>query len=157
LLRPLFLGALLVPGWLLAIPLVLESRRAGRAAAEAGEAQPALAGAPPQGERLLALALVAFTGLLALATLFSALKPPDALAWASLSYHLAVPAVYLREGRISLLVYDSHSDFPFTMEMLCTLGLAFAGAGGAKLFHWAAAWLAAAAVGIWTSRLVVAG
>lgn len=114
-----------------------------------------IAGRDP--EHLLALALWAANGLLALATLVSALHPPDGLDWDSLSYHLAAPKIYLREGRIGFIAYDSHTHFPFTMEMLYTLGLQFGGVGGAKLFHWAAGWLTALAVGLWSSRLTVGG
>ncbi len=108
-------------------------------------------------EHLVALALWAVNGLLALATLISALHPLDGLDWDSLSYHLAAPKIYLREGRIGFIAYDSHTHFPFTMEMLYMLGLQFGGVGGAKLFHWAAGWLTALAVGIWSSRLTVQG
>jgi hypothetical protein len=103
--------------------------------------------------RWLPLAIVALLGLPALGTLMAALAPVDGLDWDSLSYHLAAPKIYLREGRIFHIAYDSHTNFPFTMEMLYTLGLAFGGTGGAKLFHWTAGWLTAVAVGVWAARV----
>ncbi len=69
-------------------------------------------------------------------TLLGALAPPAGFDWDGLSYHLAVPKVYLREGRIFYIPYDHHSNFPFTLQMLFTLGLAFGPPGLAKLFHW---------------------
>lgn len=102
-------------------------------------------------------ALGIYLGLLALMTLFYALRPVDGLDWDGLSYHLAAPKIYLTEGRIHHIAYDSHTNFPFTMEMLYLLGLRFAGDGAARLFHWAAGWLTVLAIGAWTSRLQVAG
>lgn len=98
-----------------------------------------------------------FVAFLALVTVVSALRVPDGLDWDGLSYHLAAPKIYLREGRIGFIPYDSHTHFPFTVEMLFTVGLAFGGPGGAKLFHWGAGWLTAIAVGVWTCRLTVRG
>lgn len=74
--------------------------------------------------------------LLLFGTLLGALAPPAGFDWDGLSYHLAVPKVYLREGRIFYIPYDHHSNFPFTLQMLFTLGLAFGPPGLAKLFHW---------------------
>lgn len=149
-LGPVPLGILLAVGFLAPVAYRARGRRA-----------PARVIPPPaalaQTERWLSLALLSFAGLLGAITLVSALAPVGGADWDSLSYHLAAPKIYLREGRISMLAYDSHTNFPFTMEMLYTLGLAFGGASGAKLIHWAAGWLTAAAVGVWTSRLVVGG
>ncbi|MGV3720329.1 MAG: hypothetical protein ACO1SX_05405, partial [Actinomycetota bacterium] len=98
-----------------------------------------------------------FVALLAAVTAISALRAPDGLDWDGLSYHLAAPKIHLRTGRIGFIPYDSHTNFPFTLEMLFTVGLAFGGAGAAKLFHWAMGWLTAIAVGVWVSRLTVRG
>jgi hypothetical protein len=79
-------------------------------------------------------------------TLLAALAPPGGNDWDGLAYHLAAPKVYLSHGRIHFIPYDSHTNFPFTMEMLYGLGLALGGAPLAKLFHWAAGCLTALAV-----------
>lgn len=65
-------------------------------------------------------------------------SPPAATDWDGLSYHLAAPAIWLREGRIGYIPFMHHSNFPFVIEMqyLWALGVG-AGAGGAKVFHWA--------------------
>ncbi|MFN3650237.1 MAG: hypothetical protein ACK47B_11715 [Armatimonadota bacterium] len=151
-LNTVVLGAMVAAGW---PAVVLFRPRKG----VDGEAAPETVPAPAPGsvERGLALFALVAAGLMALLTLASALKPPDGLDWDSLSYHLAAPKIFLREGRIPFIPYDSHTHFPFTMEMLYTLGLAFGGAAGGKLFHWAAGWLTAAAVGVWTDRLLVNG
>lgn len=67
-----------------------------------------------------------------------AASPPAATDWDGLSYHLAAPAIWLREGRISYIPFIHQSNFPFLIEMqyLWALGIG-TGAGGAKLFHWA--------------------
>lgn len=152
LMLPAVLGGLVVAGWgLLGVELALRKRAGSEAVSEAP------ATAESKWERPLTLLLVGYLVVLAVATLFGALGPVDGLDWDSLSYHLAAPRIFLREGRIPFIAYDSHTHFPFTMEMLYTLGLQFGGAGGAKLFHWAAGWLTALAVGAWTDRLEVAG
>ncbi len=82
----------------------------------------------------LALALY-LAGLFALAFLLS-LAPPNGADYDSLTYHLAVPAQYLRAGKVIELPFDHHSYFPFTLEMLYAIGLWARGAVFAKLFHW---------------------
>lgn len=145
------LGGLILAGWgLLAWGLV-------RRGSEPSEEPPVEAAIESPLERWAALLLTAFVGLLALATLCSAFLPPAGLDWDSLSYHLAAPKIYLRAGRIGFIAYDHHTQFPFTLEMLYTVGLAFQGAAAAKLVHWACAWMTAAAVGLWTARLQVRG
>jgi hypothetical protein len=104
------------------------------------------AGAQRHAERLLALAAASVVLYLAGATLVAALAPPGGNDWDGLAYHLAAPKVYLSHGRIQFIPYDSHTNFPFTMEMLYGLGLALGGAPLAKLFHWAAGCLTALAV-----------
>ncbi|RYG70072.1 hypothetical protein EON80_08575 [bacterium] len=64
------------------------------------------------------------------------LAPPNGNDYDSLTYHLAVPAQYLRAGKVVELPFDHHSYFPFTLEMLYALGLAAKGPVFAKLFHW---------------------
>lgn len=80
--------------------------------------------------------LLAYLALVSALTLFFALSPPTASDYDSLVYHLAVPAQYLRAGRVVALPYDHHSYFPLTLEMLYAAGLAWRGAIFAKLFHW---------------------
>ncbi len=76
-----------------------------------------------------------------------AASPPAATDWDGLSYHLAAPAIWLREGRIGYIPFMHHSNFPFVIEMqyLWALGIG-AGAGGAKVFHWATLLLTLGAV-----------
>lgn len=63
--------------------------------------------------------------------------PPSAHEWDALSYHLAAPKIYLAHHRIVFLPTDHHSNFPFTLEMLFTLGLLFGGYALANLLHFA--------------------
>ncbi len=151
--RPV-LGGLVLVGWLVLLAL----RRMVKRDAPALREEPDTSYVPSSCSELL-IAVAVCVPLLAAAvqSLVSALGPVGGLDWDSLSYHLAAPKIYLHDGRIGFIAYDSHTQFPFTMEMLYTLGLAFAGPGGAKLFHWAAGWLAALAVWAWTSRLRVGG
>ena len=86
-----------------------------------------------------------FMGTIAFLSITGALTPPTANDWDGLSYHLAVPKIYLRAGGIHYIGWMSHSNFPFTWEMLYTLGLALHGAALAKLFHWLAGALTALA------------
>jgi hypothetical protein len=101
----------------------------------------------PDTARVLAAGATLAIAALATMTLLGALAPPSGNDWDGLAYHLAAPKVYLRSGRIHFIEYDSHTNFPFTMEMLYGLGLSLAGAPLAKLFHWSAGMLTAA--GIW--------
>lgn len=108
---------------------------------------------PESSAEWMASGLVAAGFLFALASAVSAFRPPDGLDWDSLSYHLAAPRIYLREGRIGLIAYDSHTNFPFTMQMLYMVGLAWEGPAAARLIHWACGWLTAIAAGWWAARL----
>lgn len=83
-------------------------------------------------EKACAFYLLLLFGL----TFVLTLAPPSGNDYDSLTYHLAVPAQYLREGKVVPLPFDHHSYFPFTLEMLYALGLAARGAVLAKLFHW---------------------
>ncbi len=83
-------------------------------------------------DSLLAFYLLALFGL----AFGFCLAPPSGADYDSLTYHLAVPAQYLRFGKVVELPYDHHSYFPFTLEMLFTLGLWARGVVFAKLFHW---------------------
>lgn len=70
--------------------------------------------------------------------LLLALAPPSALDWDGLAYHLAVPRIYLQRHAVVYVPFMSHSNFPFLLEMLYTLGLSFGSIGAAKLFHFTA-------------------
>jgi len=85
-----------------------------------------------------------FLGVIAALSLLEALSPPGGADWDGLSYHLAVPKIYLRAARVYYLGWMSHSNFPFTWEMLYAVGLMLQGARLAKLFHWLAGALTAA-------------
>ena len=87
-------------------------------------------------------------GLLALGAVLNALAPP--VAYDDLTYHLAAPKVFVRTGHVAVLPYDHHTAFPFTMEMLYTIGLLLHGPGVAKLIHtifWALSLLAIHSLG----------
>ena len=84
----------------------------------------------------LAVVLFAAFGLIAL---MGALSPPTLLEWDSLSYHLAVPKLYLQQHRIFYIPWLLHSNFAFTAEMWYTLGLMAHSVPLAKMFHWACA------------------
>jgi len=89
------------------------------------------------GRRYLVLTL-ALTVLLALA-------PPT--SWDGLFYHLTGPALYIAQGRITLLdVNIPHLVFPSLMEMLFGLAMLLRGDGAAKLLHLAYSLLLAALV-----------
>ncbi len=75
---------------------------------------------------LLAMSLLAIVG---------ALAPSSQNDWDGLSYHLAVPKLYVQHHGISFIGWLSHSNFPFTLEMLYACGLALNGQAAAKLWH----------------------
>lgn len=85
---------------------------------------------------ILSLALGAAVALLMGLALVAALAPPAGNDWDGLSYHLADPAIYLRRGGIVPLFWESHSNFPFTVEMLYTVALLAKSAGAARAIHW---------------------
>jgi 4-amino-4-deoxy-L-arabinose transferase-like glycosyltransferase len=80
------------------------------------------------------VAVTAFLLVMILLAVLGALAPSSVNDWDGLSYHLAVPKLYLQAHAIHYIGWLSHSNFPFTMEMLYSLGLALGGQGGAKLF-----------------------
>lgn len=81
--------------------------------------------------------LLAYLGVVAALMFALCLVPPSAADYDSLAYHLAVPAQWLRDGRVSQFAFDHHSYFPFVGEMLYALALGVRDAVFAKLFHWA--------------------
>lgn len=81
------------------------------------------------------VAVLALAGATFLLLLGGNMAPPGANDWDSLAYHLAAPKIYLADGRIHPIPFMHHSNFPFTMEMLYTLGLFLNGPSLAKLNH----------------------
>jgi hypothetical protein len=98
--------------------------------------------------RKQAVDVVVFLALAVIAALVvvNCFVPPGPHEWDALSYHLAAPKVYLEHHRILFLPTDHHSNFPFLVEMLFTLGLLFDGYGLANLFHFAMAALTVGAI-----------
>lgn len=79
-------------------------------------------------------------------TLIGALAPATDGDYDGLVYHLALPKVYLRDGRIHPIPWLSHSNFPFNLEMLYLLGLLLRDQTLAKLFHLGCGWLTVLAI-----------
>jgi hypothetical protein len=98
------------------------------------------------------IALGLWTALMLLFILIGALAPAAVTEWDGLAYHLAAPKIYLQQHRILPLPWMSHSNFPFSMEMLYLLGLALQGQALAKLLHFGCALLLAFAVFLWAAR-----
>lgn len=139
---PIFIGLLVVISLIVWIPLVKL----------AGEIIPGIrahfSSRPSILEALTGVVLAAIGGM----ALINALAPPIAADWDGLAYHLAVPKLYLEQGRIFYIPFSSHSNFPFTVEMLYTLGLGLGSISLAKLFHLVFGVLAAAAVYVTARR-----
>lgn len=55
------------------------------------------------------------------------------IEWDSLSYHLAIPKMYLQHGGITYIPFIPHSNWPLLIEMLYLLGLGLSSAMLAKL------------------------
>ncbi len=87
--------------------------------------------------------------LLGLIAVLACFRPPGAIEWDALSYHLADPAVYVRLHAIQLLPTEHHSNFPFTMEMLYTVALLVHSFYLANLFHLATCALTVLALFEW--------
>jgi hypothetical protein len=110
----------------------------------------------------------AAAGLLAFAALFvllTALAPPT--AWDVRAYHLALPELYLKAGRLVDVPWMIHSHWPHLMETLYALPLAAGRDGAAALLHAGAAGLLVAGVFLaaraaggpaagWTAALLLA-
>ncbi len=96
--------------------------------------------------RWSALPLLVFFLAAFVFTLVGALAPATDNDYDSLVYHLAIPKVYLRDGAIHPIHWLTHSNFPFTMEMLYLLGLLLRDQSLAKLFHFGCGWLTALAI-----------
>lgn len=143
-LRPVWGWLLVVAFGLTAVWQTLREVRRGRRQAAKAAATPVAwittvdflspLPAPAPNRTLTVLLAILLVGTLGLGFI-RALAP--ATAWDDLTYHLAAPKVYVQHARILYLPYDHHSNFPFTLEMLYTLGLLLRGQTVAKLFHFA--------------------
>ena len=102
--------------------------------------------------RLLTLASGTAVALGLLCALVGALAPPAGWEWDALSYHLAGPKTYLREGRVFYIPYDHHTNFPFTLNMLFMLMLSAGSVAAAKLVHWLCGLLLIASVDAFARR-----
>lgn len=74
------------------------------------------------------------TGIVCIGTFIVSLGPSDAMDWDSLAYHLAVPKIWILEGKISYIGFIHHSNFPFAVDNLYLFGLHVGGESGAKAF-----------------------
>jgi hypothetical protein len=92
------------------------------------------------------LPLTVFLLAMLVFTLIGALAPSGEGDYDSLVYHLTIPKLYVRAGGIQPVPWLSHSNFPFTLEMLYSVGLLLNGQSLAKLFHWGCGWLTVLAV-----------
>jgi hypothetical protein len=90
--------------------------------------------------------LLLFLVAAAVFTLIGALAPSGDIDYDGLVYHLTIPKIYLQDGRIHPVPWLSHSNFPFTLEMLYLLGLTLRDQSLAKLFHFGCGWLVICAV-----------
>ncbi len=61
-----------------------------------------------------------------------AVHPPGTNEYDSLTYHLAAPKLYLEEGEVYRIVHDHHTNSPFNLEMLYTIGLGLGSEAMAK-------------------------
>jgi hypothetical protein len=96
--------------------------------------------------RSAAVALSFFLIVMLILTLLGALAPAGDSDYDSLVYHLTIPKIYLQDGGIHFIPWLTHSNFPFTLEMLYTLGLSLRDQSLAKLFHFGCGWLTLCAV-----------
>ena len=119
---------------LIGAPGLLSTWRELRALAASGSHS-----ATEQGEsaavRWPSATLIVILAVLLVMAVAACFQAPGPHAWDALAYHLADPKVFLQQHRIAILPTEHHSNFPFTMEMLFTIGLALDGYAAANLFH----------------------
>jgi 4-amino-4-deoxy-L-arabinose transferase-like glycosyltransferase len=128
---------------LVVVALVVSIRQIGDIAGEIVCGLRACVTTKPRASSVLIGCSLAALGAL---VLIRSLAPPSDLDWDGLAYHLAVPKMYLAHHRIFYVPFLSHSNFPFLIEMLYTLGLSLGSIGAAKLFHFAMYGASAAAI-----------
>lgn len=95
--------------------------------------------------RWLAISCWSLVALLGVAPLLACFVPPGGHEWDVLSYHLAVPRLHIVAGTIGYVPTIHHSNFPFLVQTLFTVGLLFQGHVLAALLHFALAASCAAA------------
>jgi len=128
--------------------------RAARARAAGTRAAGARAGFSPRallpplardagGVVFMAIALFA-------AVLITAVALAPEVFYDSLVYHMADPFNWVKAHRVHPMPYNFFSNFPFTLEMLFSLGLFFGGDQVSRLIHAAVSFSAAGLVG-WTA------
>jgi 4-amino-4-deoxy-L-arabinose transferase-like glycosyltransferase len=88
--------------------------------------------------------MLALAGLAALLSLPGAMAPP--FEYDELSYHLGVPADYLRAERIVFLPHNFFSNLSQLTEMLYLLAITLRSGVAAKLLHWSFGVMTALAV-----------
>lgn len=96
--------------------------------------------------RWAALPLLLFFLIALILTLIGALAPSAGADYDGLVYHLAIPKLYVARGAIHPIPWLTHSNFPFTLEMLYLLGLLLHDQALAKLFHFGCGWLTVCAI-----------
>lgn len=83
-------------------------------------------------EKLLFLPVVFFL----LVPLVGVLSPSSMLDWDSLAYHLALPKLWLLEGKVSSVSFIHHSNFPAGVDGLFLIGEQFGPGTLSKAFVW---------------------
>jgi hypothetical protein len=81
------------------------------------------------GEKVILL----LGGVVLLLAVFQVLTPPS--DYDALMYHLYAPVQFLREGRLFPMPENIQANYPFTVDMLFTIGLALGSDVVAKLIH----------------------
>lgn len=82
-------------------------------------------------------------GLLAAASLIpivGVVVPSTMMDWDSIAYHLALPKIWLADGRVSSVSFVHHSNFPFGVDGLNLLALPIGGQAAGKAFQLAYLW-----------------
>ncbi len=92
-------------------------------------------GKPSMGLPKGGFLLVPLAALLAgLCSLIGVLSPSDSFDWDTLAYHLAVPKMWIHDGRMHYVSFIHQSNFPLTVDGLYIWGLDWGGQPGAKAF-----------------------
>jgi 4-amino-4-deoxy-L-arabinose transferase-like glycosyltransferase len=92
----------------------------------------------------------AFGAMTVLLSVCIALLPP--FSYDALLYHLAAPQVFVQQHRFVVLPDVGQANFPFTVEMLYTIGLLFGSATAGAMIHLSCGVLTALAVWSFAAR-----